>query len=64
MYKISYDKIDSLLKRISETKNLFLPVTKAGETNYGIYVDGVEPAFNVLKTVKSAILSSLVSSFV
>ena len=54
MIKISREKLNSVFEAISKDKELFLPIVKAGETNYGKYAEGVEVNLQALKTVKSA----------
>ena len=54
MIKISREKLQSVFERISKDKDLFLPIVKAGETNYGKYDSDVEVNLEALKTVKSA----------
>ncbi len=53
MYKISLDNINSLFAAIAESKELFLPVKKAGQANYANWTEDCEVALDSLKTVKS-----------
>ncbi len=54
MKKIANANINNLYKEISSQKELYLPVKKAGATNFMKYKDGVEVDINSLQTVKSA----------
>ncbi len=54
MIKISRNKLNDVFKIISDSQELFLPIKKAGEVNYGKYENGVEVSLDTLKTVKSA----------
>ena len=54
MIKISRDKLNDAFGKVAEASDLFLPVKKAGEVNYGKYEAGAEVALDTLKTVKSA----------
>lgn len=54
MIKILRNKLNDAFAKISASSDLFLPVKKAGEVNYGKYEDGAEVSLDTLKTVKSA----------
>ena len=54
MIKISREKLNEVFVKLSANKDLFLPIKKAGEVNYGKFADGVEVSLDTLKTVKSA----------
>ncbi len=54
MVKISRNKLNDVFKIISDSQDLFLPIKKADEVNYGKYENGVEVSLDTLKTVKSA----------
>lgn len=53
MYYIEKSKLNELFKKISETKALYLPVKKNGQTNFAKWEEGTEYCDD-LKTVKSA----------
>ena len=54
MYRIKRNKLTELFAAISEAQDLFLPLRKCDQTNYGLWSQ--EEAFDLdtLKTVKSA----------
>ena len=54
MFKIKREDLNLVFDKISENMDLFLPVKKAGEVNYGKYEKGVSVSLDTLKTVKSA----------
>ena len=54
MIKISRDKLNGALAKIARSCDLFLPVKKAGEVNYGKFDENAEVSLDTLKTVKSA----------
>lgn len=54
MKKIAVKDLSALLRLIAETEQIYLPVKKAGQTNFARYEDGAEFDFTTLKTVKSA----------
>ncbi len=54
MIKILKDNLQKVYQKIAESKDLYLPIKKANEVNYGKYEDGVEVSIETLKTVKSA----------
>lgn len=53
MFKISIDKLDALYNAIAATKELYIPVRKAGQVDFASYEEGAEVAIDALKTVKS-----------
>ena len=53
MLKIAKERLNELYAKISETTPLVLPVKKAGEVNYGVWVADAEVSVETLKTVKS-----------
>ncbi len=54
MIKINKNDINAFFAAVAEKMPLYLPVKKAGETNYGMYAEGAEVDLTTLKTVKSA----------
>ncbi len=54
MIKIKKSNLTALFDKLSQDRELFLPVRTAGEVNYGKYEKGVEVSLDTLKTVKSA----------
>ncbi len=54
MYKIAKDQLPSLFAAVSGKQDLFLPVKKCGQTNYGLWTEEAETDLDTLKTVKSA----------
>ncbi len=54
MIKILRDNLQKVYQKIAESKDLFLPIKKANEVNYGKYEEGAEVSIETLKTVKSA----------
>lgn len=54
MKKIAISNIEKLYAEISGLQELYLPVKKAGATNFAKYQGGVEVDINSLQTVKSA----------
>lgn len=54
MYKIAKNQLPSLFAAISGKQDLFLPVKKCGQTNYGLWTEEAEADLDTLKTVKSA----------
>ena len=54
MIKILREKLNLVFNKVAEKNDLFLPIKKAGEVNYGKYEDGAEVSLDTLKTVKSA----------
>lgn len=54
MIKIKRENEEKVYQLIAEKNDLYLPVKKAGQVNYGKYEDGVEVSLDTLKTVKSA----------
>lgn len=54
MLKTDRKNLDLIYQRIASAFDLFLPIKKAGEVNYGKYIAGAEVSIDTLKTVKSA----------
>ena len=42
MYKISKENLPALLKKISQTQDLFVPSKISGKTNYALYDENTE----------------------
>ncbi len=53
MYQIAKEKLHELYRAISANVDLFLPVQKAGQTNYGLWSEDAVVDTDTLKTVKS-----------
>ena len=53
MYKIAKENLASLFALINETKELYLPVEVAGQTNFAAYTAEANFDLDTLKTVKS-----------
>jgi heterodisulfide reductase subunit C len=53
MYKIAKENLASLYALINETKELYLPVEVAGQTNFAAYTAEANVDLDTLKTVKS-----------
>ncbi len=53
MYKFSKNDIDSLLKRICISQDVFVPVRNADKVNYALYNENSAVDLETLKTVKS-----------
>ena len=53
MYKIAKENLASLFALINETKELYLPVSVAGQTNFAAYTADALVDLDTLKTVKS-----------
>jgi len=53
MYQIAKNKLNELYRAISAKEDLFLPVQKAGQTNYGLWTEEAVVDIDTLKTVKS-----------
>ena len=53
MYKIAKENLASLFALINETKELYLPVAVAGQTNFAAYTAEANVDLDTLKTVKS-----------
>ena len=54
MYKIAKENLSALFQKIAENQELYLPVEKAGQTNYAAWTPEVKVDLDTLKTVKSA----------
>ncbi len=53
MKKIAKSNLTALFTLIAETKELYLPVKTAGQTNFAVYAEGARVDLDTLKTVKS-----------
>lgn len=53
MLKIAKNKLTELYAKIDESMDLFIPVKRAGEVNYGVWKESEEVSLETLKTVKS-----------
>ena len=54
MYKIAKENLSALFRKISETMGLYLPISSAGQTNFGAWAEEADVDITTLKTVKSA----------
>ncbi len=54
MKKLLKSDLKSLLSLINEKERIYLPVSKAGQTNYAAYTEDSKVDLDTLKTVKSA----------
>lgn len=54
MYKIAKENLSALFQLIAETRELYLPVKTAGQTNFAAWSEDAEVDLDTLKTVKSA----------
>ena len=54
MYKIAKENLSALFRKISETMGLYLPISSAGQTNFGAWAEEADVDLTTLKTVKSA----------
>ena len=53
MYQIKKDRLPELFAAMAGTQDLFPPIRKADQTNYGLWTEEVQVDLNTLKTVKS-----------
>lgn len=53
MYQIAKENLNELYRALSANEDLFLPVRKAGQTNYGLWSEDADVDTDTLKTVKS-----------
>lgn len=53
MFKIEKENLSALFRLIAETKELYLPVKKAGQTNFAPWSEDADVDLDTLKTVKS-----------
>ena len=53
MYQIKKDRLPELFAAMAQTQDLFLPIRKADQTNYGLWTKEVQVDLDTLKTVKS-----------
>ncbi len=54
MYKTAKENLSALFQLIAETRELYLPVKTAGQTNFAAWSEDAEVDLDTLKTVKSA----------
>ena len=54
MFKIAKENLSALFQMIAERQELYLPVERAGQTNYAAWTPEVMVDLDTLKTVKSA----------
>jgi len=52
VYKVSATQLTDVLNTLAGTMDVFLPIRKDGQTNFGLYAEGVQADFDTLKTVK------------
>lgn len=53
MYQIKKDRLPELFAAMAKTQDLFLPIRKADQTNYGLWTEEVQVDLDTLKIVKS-----------
>ena len=53
MYQIKKDRLPELFAAMAGAQDLFLPIRKADQTNYGLWTEEVQVDLDTLKTVKS-----------
>ena len=53
MYQIKKDRLPELFAAMAKAQDLFLPVRKCDQTNYGLWSEEVQVDLDTLKTVKS-----------
>ena len=53
MYKISNEKLPLLFAAIAENMDLYMPLEKNGQVNYGIWTKDDKAALDALNAVKS-----------
>ena len=54
MYKIAKENLSALFQLIADSQELYLPVKKAGQTNFAVWSEDADVDLDTLKTVKSA----------
>ena len=54
MFKINESNLTALFREIAKTQELYLPVSIAGQTNFGVWTEDASVDLKTLKTVKSA----------
>ena len=52
MYKIAKEQLPSLFAAIAGRMDLYMPLRKNGQVNYGIWSQEAETALDALNTVK------------
>ncbi len=53
MYQIEKDRLPELFAAMAEAQDLFLPIRKCNQTNYGLWSEEAQVDLDTLKTVKS-----------
>ena len=53
MYQIKKDRLPELFAAMAKAQDLFLPIRKCDQTNYGLWSEEVQVDLDTLKTVKS-----------
>ena len=53
MYRIKKERLPELFAAMAKTQDLFLPLRKADQTNYGLWSEDAKVDLDTLKTVKS-----------
>lgn len=53
MYQIKKDRLPELFAAMAEAQDLFLPIRKCNQTNYGLWSEEAQVDLDTLKTVKS-----------
>ena len=53
MYQIKKDRLPELFAAMAEAQDLFLPIRKCNQTNYGLWSEEAQVDLDILKTVKS-----------
>ena len=54
MYQIAKEKLPELFRKITQTRELYLPVETCGQVNYAPWSEDAKVDLDTLKTVKSA----------
>ena len=54
MFKIAKENLSALFQLIADSQELYLPVKKAGQTNFAVWSEDADVDLDTLKTVKSA----------
>lgn len=58
MYKIARENLSALFRKIAEQQELYLPVRRAGQVNFGVWSEEAVVDLDTLKSVKSPRMSS------
>ena len=59
MYQIKKDRLPELFAAMAKAQDLFLPVRKCDQTNYGLWSEEVQVDLDTLKTVKAKISGTI-----